>query len=150
MASQSGSAPVKIDFDIHSNTILAEAMDIAKTGSLDSCAEFIRAHFDCHALVVRLADASAPLVAVFDGDDGGDNGALVDPVAAGRMGFGFYAGLPLRGTSGEKLGTLAMLDHEPRDFSDEAYGTLKLLAGLIAQLIETGPDAGEASKRASA
>jgi diguanylate cyclase (GGDEF)-like protein len=42
----------------------------------------------------------------------------------------FYAGCPLRAPNGEKLGTLCLIDHQPREFSEEDRALLRDLAGM--------------------
>ena len=61
---------------------------------------------------------------------------LADPIAALDMGFAFYAGLPLRLSSGEALGTLAALDPAPRELARNELATLQMLASLVVQLAE--------------
>lgn len=39
---------------------------------------------------------------------------LTNPLVAGEMGFGFYAGVPLTTHDGYNLGTLCIIDHDPR------------------------------------
>jgi len=41
----------------------------------------------------------------------------------------FYAGVPLKGKDGARLGTLCVLDTQPRDFSEDELESLKDLAG---------------------
>ena len=48
----------------------------------------------------------------------------------------FYAGHPLKVMNGSKMGTLCIIDKEPREFSDEDYGLLKDLAAMAEQEIE--------------
>lgn len=43
----------------------------------------------------------------------------------------FYAGCPLRSLNGSKLGTLCIIDREPRNFSEEDLHTLKDLASMV-------------------
>lgn len=45
----------------------------------------------------------------------------------------FYAGCPVRGPDGSALGTLCVIDHEPRDVDDEDIDALRDLAGLAEQ-----------------
>ncbi len=46
----------------------------------------------------------------------------------GDPGIRFYAGVPLRTTDGQALGTLCVLDHEPRTLSPESLVRLQLIA----------------------
>lgn len=65
-----------------------------------------------------------------------DPARLAHPIAAGDLGFAFYAGLPLRLATGEVLGTLAALARTPRDLSVNELATLRMLAGIVVQLAE--------------
>lgn len=140
-----------------------EALVLPAGGSLDDYAQIARRYLDCHAVVIRLVDpapaaktAAAPgsgqssvrICAAFNADEAdaaasapakpADPAELADPVAANRMGFGFYAGLPLRPASGVNLGMLAAVDYAPRELSPEELATLKQLARIIVQTIEAG------------
>jgi diguanylate cyclase (GGDEF)-like protein len=48
----------------------------------------------------------------------------------------FYAGYPVRGPDGNALGTLCVIDHEPRDVEEEDVDALRDLAGLAEQEIK--------------
>lgn len=61
---------------------------------------------------------------------------LANAVRAEELGFGFYAGLPLRTADGHMLGTLALVDPEPRTIDADALGSLKLLAAVVIDMIE--------------
>lgn len=63
---------------------------------------------------------------------------LVDPIAAGEHGFGFYAGLPLRLASGTKVGTLAVLLHQPRVLAENELKNLRAFGDIIVQLLQRG------------
>lgn len=45
----------------------------------------------------------------------------------------FYAGCPVRAPDGTALGTLCVIDHEPRDMGDDDIGALKDLAWMLEQ-----------------
>jgi diguanylate cyclase (GGDEF)-like protein len=49
----------------------------------------------------------------------------------------FYAGYPVKGPDGSTLGTLCVIDHEPRDVDDEDVDALRDLAGLAEQEIKS-------------
>lgn len=129
-------------------------------GTLGEYAEFIRSHLDCAAVVVTIAQ---PFASLLDGDAGAgasiarsqvcafaagsgeqakgeqalaDPARLADPIAAGDLGFGFYAGLPLRLSSGCNLGMLAAVDCSPRRLAKNELATLKMLANIVVQIIE--------------
>jgi GAF domain-containing protein len=42
--------------------------------------------------------------------------ALSNPLVAGELGLQFYAGIPLRTREGYNLGTLCIIDRQPRTF----------------------------------
>lgn len=48
----------------------------------------------------------------------------------------FYAGVPLRTPSGLPLGTLCVLDQQPRDFTSEQQSILESLAARVIDLLE--------------
>ena len=49
----------------------------------------------------------------------------------------FYAGAPLRLTNGSALGTLCIIDHQPREFSDDQLKSLEDLARIAEQELMT-------------
>ena len=49
----------------------------------------------------------------------------------------FYAGCPVKAPDGSPLGTLCVIDHEPREFEDEDVDALKDLAGLAEQELKS-------------
>ena len=59
-----------------------------------------------------------------------------NPLVTGSPGIRFYAGFPVRGLSGQPLGTLCVIDDEPRDLSSDQISTLALLADAVSDLIE--------------
>ena len=131
-------------------------------GSLEDYAQFTRRYLDCAAVVVKFCETIPALgIENTDGPDiepspaqyvvaslghrdpaitsmGSNPGRLTDPVAAGEMGFGFYAGFPLYLDSGQRLGMLAALDLAPRALTGDQMATLKLLAGIIVQTVSFG------------
>ena len=72
--------------------------------------------------------------------------AILDPlVAADRNRF--YAGVPLRLASGERLGALCVLDHRPRRLEPEQLEMLELLGRHVSRLLDeriTAAQQGEA------
>lgn len=54
----------------------------------------------------------------------------------GRRGLRFYAGMPLRLRDGHLVGTLCVLDHEPRRLSEAQAGVLRLLAVAAALALQ--------------
>jgi diguanylate cyclase (GGDEF)-like protein len=65
------------------------------------------------------------------------NDALLDerfadnPLVTGEPNIRFYAGHPLRTMSGQPMGTLCIIDTEPRDFVQDDHDMLADLAGMI-------------------
>ncbi len=58
-----------------------------------------------------------------------------NPLVTGEPGICFYAGAPLVMPDGQALGTLCVIDRQPRDFSPQERETLSLLARqVVAQL----------------
>ncbi len=65
-----------------------------------------------------------------------DPGALANPLVAGEAGFRFYAGAPLETADGHNLGTLCILDREPRELSTEQQACLQDLAAIVVNELE--------------
>ena len=58
-----------------------------------------------------------------------------NPLVTGEPGIRFYAGAPLVMSDGQALGTLCVIDRQPREFSPQERETLALLARqVVAQL----------------
>ena len=75
---------------------------------------------DAHVLV----DASA------------DPRSLANPLVAGDFGLRFYAGVPLRTSDGFNLGTLCVIDKEPRPVDQGQIDDLTDLASLVVDQLE--------------
>lgn len=56
-----------------------------------------------------------------------------NPLVTGAPHVRFYAGQPLIGMDGRKLGTLCIIDHKPRHLSEEDRGALRSFAALAQQ-----------------
>jgi GAF domain-containing protein len=65
-----------------------------------------------------------------------DPRALANPLVAGEFGLRFYAGSPLRTSDGYNLGTLCVIDKEPRTLSDGQVRVLDDLAALVVDELE--------------
>ena len=65
-----------------------------------------------------------------------DPRALSNPLVAGEFGLQFYAGVPLRTSDGYNLGTLCILDRQPRTLSDHELITLEDLAAIVMHDLE--------------
>lgn len=65
-----------------------------------------------------------------------DSRALSNPLVAGELGLQFYAGIPLRTRDGYNLGTLCIIDRQPRTLSHEDLTTLEDLAAIVMNDLE--------------
>lgn len=65
-----------------------------------------------------------------------DPRTLANPLVAGEMGLRFYAGAPLKTRDGFNLGTLCVIDQQPREFSDEDAEILAELAEVVVDELE--------------
>jgi PAS domain S-box-containing protein len=65
-----------------------------------------------------------------------------NPMVIGDLHVRFYAGRPLRAADGQKVGTLCVIDREPREFSPRDHELLEDLAAWA----ETELNAGETSR----
>jgi sigma-B regulation protein RsbU (phosphoserine phosphatase) len=57
--------------------------------------------------------------------------ARTHPMVTGEPGIRFYAGIPLKGPRGQKIGTFCVLDVEPRSFSESDIEHLKAFATIV-------------------
>lgn len=65
-----------------------------------------------------------------------DPRALANPLVAGELGLRFYAGAPLTTGDGHNLGTLCVIDTEPREFGADQVQTLKDMAAIVMDELE--------------
>lgn len=65
-----------------------------------------------------------------------DPRAMANPLVAGEMGLRFYAGAPLRTQDGFNLGTLCVIDRQPREFSARDAEVLADLADVVVDELE--------------
>ena len=65
-----------------------------------------------------------------------DPRTLANPLVAGSLGLRFYAGKPLVTGDGHRLGTLCVIDREPREVTDEELETLRTLGDVIMDELE--------------
>ncbi len=65
-----------------------------------------------------------------------DPRTLTNPLVAGELGLRFYAGAPLTTHDGHNLGTLCVIDREPRAFSAEDEVTLTDMAAVVMDELE--------------
>lgn len=76
-----------------------------------------------------------------------DARTLANPLVAGSMGLRFYAAAPLITNDGHRLGTICIIDKEPRSFSAEQETTLQDLAAIVMDEMELRLDAMRAVKK---
>lgn len=69
-------------------------------------------------------------------DAAADPRTLANPLVAGDFGLRFYAGAPLTTRDGFNLGTLCVIDKEPRELDDEEARTLQDLASIVIDELE--------------
>jgi GAF domain-containing protein len=65
-----------------------------------------------------------------------DPRTLANPLVASKFGLQFYAAAPLRTTDGHRLGTLCLIDREPRIFSPQQADVLQGLADIVMDEME--------------
>ncbi|MEP7130871.1 MAG: GAF domain-containing protein [Sphingomicrobium sp.] len=65
-----------------------------------------------------------------------DPRTLANPLVAGDFGLRFYAGVPLTTSDGHNLGTLCVIDKEPRPIDRKQIEDLKDLASVVMDQIE--------------
>jgi GAF domain-containing protein len=78
-----------------------------------------------------------------------DPRALANPLVAGEFGLRFYAGAPLRTADGYSLGTLCVIDKEPRELTEVQVGLLNDLAALVVDELELRLAARQQSRQAT-
>jgi two-component sensor histidine kinase len=62
--------------------------------------------------------------------------SLANPLVAGEFGLRFYAGVPLTTTDGFNLGTLCVIDREPRPITEDQISQLRHLASVVMDQME--------------
>jgi len=65
-----------------------------------------------------------------------DPRTLTNPLVASEFGLQFYAGVPLRTREGHSLGTICVLDFEPREVTPSEIASLEDLAAMIMSELE--------------
>jgi GAF domain-containing protein len=76
-----------------------------------------------------------------------DARTLANPLVSGKFGLQFYAAAPLRTGDGHRLGTLCILDREPRMFSPRQADLLQRLSEIVMDEMELRISALNAIKR---
>ena len=66
-----------------------------------------------------------------------DPRTLANPLVAGEFGLRFYAAAPLRTEENYNLGTLCIIDQQPRGFTEEEKDILTQLAAVVMDEMET-------------
>ncbi len=61
---------------------------------------------------------------------------LANPLVAGEFGLRFYAGAPIITDDGQAIGTVCVVDKEPREFSEKELELLKAFAATAKEEIE--------------
>jgi len=79
-----------------------------------------------------------------------DPRTLTNPLVASEFGLQFYAGVPLRTRDGFNLGTLCVLDFEPREITADDQQTLTDLAALVMSELELRLESRRATESAAA
>jgi EAL domain-containing protein (putative c-di-GMP-specific phosphodiesterase class I)/GGDEF domain-containing protein len=92
-------------------------------------AESVRADSICQYVF----EGDAPLVI---NDTHKDSCFATNPFVIGAPFVRFYAGVPLTSQEGTVLGTLCVVDNQPREFSAEKLATLTLLSQLVISFLE--------------
>ena len=69
-------------------------------------------------------------------DAGVDVRTIDNPLVAGELGLRFYLGVPLTTAAGFNLGTLNVIDLEPREVTEAEVATLKDLAAVVVDELE--------------
>jgi two-component sensor histidine kinase len=77
-----------------------------------------------------------------------DPRSLANPLVAGDFGLRFYAGAPLRTSDGYNLGTLCVIDKEPRPIDQSQIDDLKDLAAVVMDQMELRLSARQAVSKA--
>ena len=78
-----------------------------------------------------------------------DPRALANPLVSGEFGLRFYAGSPLTTHDGYNLGTLCVIDRQPREISDQQIAVLDDLAALVVDALELRLTARQQARRAT-
>ena len=78
-----------------------------------------------------------------------DPRALTNPLVAGEFGLRFYAASPLHTSDGFNLGTLCVIDREPRTLAPHEVQVLEDLAALVVDELELRLAARQQARRAT-
>ena len=114
---------------------------IAIVSIVDSDRIWFKSH---HGLDVQQIDREPGLCAsavLQDGpwlvnDASRDPRTLANPLVAGEVGLRFYAGVPLTTNDGFNLGTLCVIDQQPRELTEDEVASLSDLATVVMDELE--------------
>jgi GAF domain len=87
------------------------------------------------ALCARTVEANSMLVI---NDTHADDRFAANPLVVGEPFIRFYAGYPLHGPRGWNIGSLCIIDQEPRAFPDAEQKVLRAMAAVVQNRIDTG------------
>ncbi len=139
-----------------------DVLDTPRDGAFDRITALAARHFDVPISIVSVVDSDRIWfkshhgldVTQIDRDPGlcasailhgdpwivedaaADPRTLANPLVAGEFGLRFYAGAPLTTRDGYNLGTLCLLDLEPRQLTDEETETLRDMAAIVMDELE--------------
>ena len=114
---------------------------IAVVSIVDEDRIWFKAH---HGLDVEQIDRDPGLCAsairregpMFLSDARQDLVAMANPLVAGELGLRFYAAAPLRTPDGHNLGTLCVIDRQPRQVDARELAILEALAAVVVEQLE--------------
>ncbi len=139
-----------------------DVLDTPRDGAFDRITALAAKHFDVPIAIVSIVDRDRIWFKSHHGIDveeiGRDPGlcasailhhepwvvenaavdprTLANPLVAGELGLRFYAGAPLTTRDGHNLGTLCVIDQQPRRFSEEQTRTLSDMAAIVMDELE--------------
>jgi GAF domain-containing protein len=140
-----------------------EVLDAPADGTFDRIAELAASTFGTPIGLVTIVDAERVWFAACHGIDGVSEvgvepglctsvvlrddtyvvtNAAVDPrtldhpLVRGGLGLRFYAAAPIITSDGHRLGTVNVIDREPREVTDAQMATLTALAAIVADHLE--------------
>jgi GAF domain-containing protein len=140
-----------------------EILDTPRDGTFDRIAQIAATTFDTPIATVTIVDADRVWFAACEGLDGVTqvgtepglcasavlqndlyvvNDASVDPrtlehpLVRGELGLRFYAAAPIVTSDGFRLGTVNVIDRQPREVTPEQTWLLEQLAGLVMEHLE--------------
>ena len=139
-----------------------DVLDTPRDGAFDRITALAAKHFDVPIAIVSIVDRDRIWFKSHHGIDveeiGRDPGlcasailqdgpwvvenaaldprTLANPLVAGELGLRFYAGAPLTTRDGHNLGTLCVIDQQPRHLSEEDTRTLSDMAAIVMDELE--------------